>query len=470
MIIAMALSANKLFLTVVLGGQSMANIDTAIINVATPSIGASLGASGAELQLTVSVYILATAMLLVTAARLGVLYGYRRVFIAGIIAFTAASLGCGVAPNVAGLIVARIVQGIGAALMIAQVMSGIQRSYTGAARTRAIGAYTTTLSLGAVTGQILGGLLITINLFGLTWRPLFLINVPIGIALLAAAWFALPADPPHAGARPKLDLIGVVLLAVAMLLLVLPLTIGREMQWPWWMIAALILCLPATGTFFWWQKMLGERDGAPILNLPLFHDRMVVTGLAAQMFGRISYFGMLFVLALYVQIGLGESALVSGLSLIGWVAAYGLAGPLYPRLPHRLTLLCGPIGGLVMTCAYGGTAIITASHIGVGPLFVLLLGCGGFGWGMFSTAMTAQLSTIVQPKHAPDLSGVLATMQPVSAVVGIALFGSLYLTLDAPGGMATAMHAFAIVCGAFALSAFAMTLLSFNGPRAAALA
>ena len=163
---------------------------------------------------------------------------------AGIVTFTLASLACGIAPDILSLIVARIVQGAGAALMIAQVISGIQRTLTGEARTRAIGAYTTTLSLGAVTGQILGGLLITLNLFGLTWRPLFLINVPFGIALLSVAWFALPQDLPHAGPRPKLDLVGVGLLALAMLLFVLPLTIGREMNWPWWTIASLVACIP----------------------------------------------------------------------------------------------------------------------------------------------------------------------------------------------------------------------------------
>jgi MFS family permease len=463
----MAFSANKLFLTVVLGGQSMANIDTAIINVATPSIGRTLGASGAELQLTVSAYIMATAMLLVTAARLGVLYGYRRVFMAGLVSFTLASLACGVAPDILSLIVARIVQGAGAALMIAQVISGIQRTLTGEARTRAIGAYTTTLSLGAVTGQILGGLLITLNLFGLTWRPLFLINVPFGIALFAVAWFALPKDLPHAGARPKLDLVGVALLAVAMLLLVMPLTIGREMNWPWWTIASLVMCVPVTAAFIWWQKTLGDRGGAPLLNLPLFHNPMVVSGLTAQMFGRITYFGMLFSLALYVQVGLGQSALVSGLSLIGWVLAYGLAGPVYPRLSRRLILLCGPLGGFVMAAAFAGTALISALHIGIGPLFVIVLACGGFGWGLFSTAMTAQLSSIIAPEHAPDLSGVLATMQPLSAVIGVALFGSEYLTLSAAGGAANAMQSFAILNATFVLAALAAAVLSLNGPRAA---
>lgn len=458
---------SKLFLTVVLGAQTMANIDTAIINVATPSIGLTLGASGAELQLTVSVYILAMAMLLVTAARLGALYGYRRIFMAGVVAFTVASLGCGVAPNIVTLIVARIVQGVAASLMIAQVLSSIQRTLSGDARTRAIGAYTATLSLGSIVGQILGGLLITIDLLGLSWRPLFLINVPFGIGLLALAWFTMPVDPQRTGTRPKLDLAGVGLLAIAMLLLVLPLTIGREMQWPWWTIGSLMLFVPATATFVWWQKRLDERGGSPLLNLPLFHNPMVLSGLIAQQFARTTYFALLFVLALYVQIGLGESALVSGLSLMGWAVAFGLAGPVYPRLPKSIMHVSGQLGGLVMALAFAGTAIIAALHIGIGPVFIILLACGGFGWGTFSTAMTAQLSAVVAPEHVPDLSGVLATAPPLAAVIGIATFGSLYLALTAAGGAATAMHAFAIVNGAFAVTALTATALSLNGPRVA---
>jgi MFS family permease len=463
----MALSANRLFLIVVLGGQSMANIDTAIINVATPAIGASLGATGGELQLTVSTYILATATLLVTAARLGALYGYRRIFMAGLIAFTLASLGCGIAPNILTLIVMRVIQGAGASLMIAQVMSGIQRMFTGTERIAAIGAYTTTLSAGAVTGQILGGLLITLNLFGLTWRPLFLINVPLGIALFAVAWFVLPRDPAPVGVRPRLDLPGVALLSIAMLLLVLPLTVGREMGWPLWMIGLLIACVPFTAVFILWQQRLLARGGAPLLNVALFHEPMVVSGLVAQLFGRVTYFALLFILALYVQVGLGESALVSGLSLIGWVASYGVAGIVYPRIPHRITLLCGPIGGVMMAGAYAATAIASAVHLGMGIGLVAILAFGGFGWGMFSTAMTAQLAALVPVERAPDLSGVLATLQPLSAVIGIATFGSLYLILTPTPGAATATHAFALINAGFAVCALCAAGLSLSGPRAA---
>jgi len=455
----MRIPATRLFIGVILAGQFMANVDTAIINVATPSIGATLHASGAELQLAVSVYVLATAMLLITAARLGTLYGYRRMFLTGLVTFTLASLGCGLAPGMLSLIVARIVQGAGAALMIAQVLSGIQRTLSGSARTRAIGAYTMTLSIAAVVGQVLGGVLITADVFGLAWRPLFLINVPIGLVLAILAWRVMPHDERAAGPRPALDLIGVGLLGLTMLLLIMPLTVGREMHWPWWTIASLAASVAGAAAFIGWQHRLGKAHRGPLLNLALFQQPAVVTLTVAQLFGRFSYFSLLFVLAIYVQTGLGETALTSGLSLLAWVAAYGLGGPIYPRLSPRLAAWCAPAGGALVVLAYAGTAIATANHVGTGPLLVTLLGVGGLGFGLFQTATTAQLTGIVPKERAPDLSGVLATMTPIAAVIGIATFGSGYLILAAPGGAAAAMHAFAIINAAFAATAVISTAL-----------
>jgi MFS family permease len=469
----MRIPATRLFIGVILAGQFMANVDTAIINVATPSIGSTLHASGAELQLTVTVYVLATAMLLITAARLGTLYGYRRLFLTGLVIFSLASLACGLAPNVLTLIVARIVQGTGAAFMVAQVISGIQRTLTGNARTRAIGAYTMTLSLSAVIGQILGGVLITANVFGLAWRPLFLINVPIGVLLLVLALRVMPHDEATTAPRPKLDLIGVGLLGLTMLLLILPLTVGRELQWPWWTFASLAASVAGTAAFVFWQHRLGGAGRSPLLNLALFREPMVVPSLISQLFARMTYFSLLFVLALYVQNGLGETALTSGLSLLSWVAAYGIAGPIYPRLPQRIATRCGPLGAFIVAAAFAATAIATAVHAGTGPLLIVFLGCGGFGFGVLQTAITAQLTAAVAKERAPDLSGVLATMTPLSAVIGIATFGSAYLALAAPGGAEAATRAFAIVNAAFAVSALlaaaTAVLAMLGGERVRAL-
>jgi MFS family permease len=456
----MRVSPSRLYIGVLLGGQFVANVDTAIINVATPSIATTLRANGAELQLTVSIYVLATAMLLVTAARLGALYGYRRMFLTGLATFTLASLACGLAPNVASLIVARLVQGVGAALMIAQVMSGIQRTLTGDARTHAIGAYTMTLSLAAVVGQILGGVLITMNLYGLSWRPLFLINVPIGIALFWLALRALPREETHTGPRPALDFGGVALLSLTMLLLVFPLTVGREMGWPPWTIVSLVASIPALTAFGVWQLKLGAAKRGPLLNLSLFREPIVVPGVLAQAFARIPYFTTLFTMALYVQIGLHQTALVSSLMLLGWVAAYGIAGPVYPRLPKHLAAWCGPVGGAVMILGFACTAISTATHAGAGWALAIFLGIGGFGFGILSTAITSQITNAIPKERAPDLSGVLSTMVPLSTTIAIATFGSVYLALASAGGEDAYVRAFTIVNVMLAVSVTIATLLA----------
>ena len=195
-----------LVLAVVLIGQFMAVLDASIVNVAAPSIHASLRASGAGLQLVVAGYTITYAVLLVTGARLGDILGHRRVFLAGLVLFTLASLGCGLAGTASLLIALRFVQGAGAALMIPQVLSLIQRTHAGPARARAMSRYSAVLAGGAVVGQVVGGLLISANLFHSGWRPVFLVNVPIGVLLLVAGARALPHGQGEPGRT--LDLAG----------------------------------------------------------------------------------------------------------------------------------------------------------------------------------------------------------------------------------------------------------------------
>ena len=188
-----------LALAALLGAMFLANVDVAIANIAAPAIRAGLHTSGGELELVVSGYTLSYAVLLVTSARLGQARGYRRMFLAGLAGFTVASLACGLAPDAPTLIVARIAAGGAAALMAAQVLTGIQLDFTGRARARALGLYTLVLSAGAVAGQSLGGLLVSADLLGTTWRPAFLINVPCGLMLFWLARRYLPGGRPARG-------------------------------------------------------------------------------------------------------------------------------------------------------------------------------------------------------------------------------------------------------------------------------
>ena len=236
-----------LVLAVVLIGQFMAVLDASIVNVAAPSIHASLHASGAGLQLVVAGYTITYAVLLVTGARLGDILGHRRVFLAGLVLFTLASLGCGLAGTASLLIALRLGQGVGAALMIPQVLSLIQRTHAGPARARAMSRYAAVLAGGAVVGQIVGGLLISANLFHSGWRPVFLVNVPIGVLLLVVGARALPHGKGEPGRT--LDLPGLLLLTPAVLAFVLPLVLGQPERWPAWGWVVMAASVPLVAAF-----------------------------------------------------------------------------------------------------------------------------------------------------------------------------------------------------------------------------
>src|SRR5262249_16189604 len=242
-------------LAVVLTGQFMAVLDASVVNVAAPSIHASLHTSGAGLQLVIAGYVIPYAVLLVTGARVGDILGHRRMFLAGLATFTVASLGCGLATSTTVLVTLRFIQGAGAAAMIPQVLSLIQRTFTGAARGRPMRLYAAVLAGGAVTGQVVGGVLVSANLLGLTWRPAFLLNVPIGAILFLAGLRTLPNGRGEPGRT--LDLAGLATLTPAVLALVLPLVLGQSEHWPTWGWACLAGSAGLFGPF-----AVVERRGA----------------------------------------------------------------------------------------------------------------------------------------------------------------------------------------------------------------
>lgn len=253
-------------LAVVLAAQFMALLDVFIVNVAVPTIGSELHASGAGLQLVVAGYTIAYAVLLITGARLGDRLGHRRVYLAGLALFTAASLACGLAQGTGELIAFRLVQGAGSAVMIPQVLSLIQRNFSGEARARALGAYAAVLATGAAAGQVLGGVLVSADLFGTSWRPVFLVNVPVGVVLLAVGRRILPRDDARALERSRgLDLPGLVLLAAAVSLFTVPLVLGQEEDWPLWSWLSLGAAAVCFGLFCLYESRLARRGGAPLI-------------------------------------------------------------------------------------------------------------------------------------------------------------------------------------------------------------
>jgi len=416
-----------LALAIVLTGQIMATLDSNIVNVAVPEMHATLGASGAGLQLIVAGYTISYAVLLVTGARLGDILGHRRVYLAGVLLFTLASLGCGLAPTTGALVALRFVQGAGAATMIPQVLSLIQRTYTAPGpRARAMSLYAAVISGGAVLGQVLGGLLVSADVLGSSWRPVFLVNVPVGLVVLAAGRL-LPAGR-FDGVR-TLDLPGLAVLTPAVLAFVLPLVLGQPFGWPWWgwvLLAGSVAGFALLGVV---ERRAAARGGQPILPRSL----LGLPGMTAGLFGLFAslmvFGGWLFGLALELQDGLGDSPLRAGLTFVPCGIAFALVSLNWRRLPARYHSRLPMTGFVINGAALAWSGLLLHSG-GTGGLwlYVALAIAGGGMAGAFG-ALMGQVLSRVPVAIAADASGVVVTVNQLGIVVGIAAFGSLYLNL-----------------------------------------
>jgi MFS family permease len=438
-------------LAVLLLGQFMCIIDVLVTNVAMPSIAASLHASGASLQLVVGGYTIAYAMLLITGARLGDRYGRRRAYLAGVLVFTAASLACALAPDSQALIGFRLVQGAGAAVLVPQVFSIIQLNFTGPARARALSAYAAVLSAGAVTGLVLGGVVVTANLFGTGWRPVFAINVPIGIALAAAVPRLVPPDETSrdasaAGRTKKLDLAGLATAACAVLLIVLPLVLGHQERWPAWCFACIAVGAVLAAGFVLIERRVAARGGDPLLNLAVLRAPALPSGLVTLAATQIGYGGLLFAYTLHLQAGLGESALRAGLSYLPFAAVFGLAGYNWRRLPAAVRRVLVPAGLTVGILAYlalaaglhgaglhGAGLHGAGPHGGIGALTWAGLTAVGLGLGLSVSPLLTQSLTNVPAARAADASGLLTTTVQLGQLLGVAVIGSVYLSRAGSG-------------------------------------
>jgi MFS family permease len=449
----MATTHGGRLLAVLLVAPFLAQADATIANVATPSIRTHLGASGAVLELVIGGYLIAFAVLLVTGARLGQTYGYRRLFVAGLALFGAASLACGLAPDPAFLVAARVLQGAGAALMFPQTLTGIQLTFTGGDRARAIGLYAIALSTGAVAGQILGGALVSADILGTHWRAIFLVNVPVCAVAIAATCAYLPTDRP--GAARALDVTGVALVGAAVLLAVLPLIIGRSEGWPLWAWACLAASLPVFALFLRAERRVEARGGAPLISVGVLARAPVAWSLTTLFAATGTYYALLFTLAQYLQRGLGHSALVSGLTLVPWVAAFGLAGRLVGRLNAGLARAAPALGCVILAAAYAAISLVLFAGHHDEALLIPLLAFGGFGLGIQFSGLIAHATASVPSDYAPDISGVTTTTTQIGAAVGVAAFGTLFLSLSHTGAH-HATHAFAVVsAGLAAIAAIA---------------
>ncbi|MBB1153034.1 MULTISPECIES: MFS transporter [Amycolatopsis] len=428
-------------LAILFTGVFMAVLDTFIVFVAAPAIRTDLGASPAELQLLLAGYQLAYAVALVTFARLGDRYGRKPVFLAGLLVFTASSAACAAAPGAGWLVAARFVQGLGAAAMFPQVLAMVHVVVPGPHRPRAFAALGAVIGLSGVTGQLLGGVLVTANLFGSPWRPIFWVNVPLGLLTLALAARFLPRTRSNGTAR--LDLRGAAVLTVALSLLVVPLVAGREAGWPLWSWCSLAGGGLAMAVF----AAVERRVPAPLVRPGLVRQREFSLGMCLVLLTYAGINSFFLVLSLALQDGLGLSPLAAALTYVPFAAAFLAMSLLGGRVRHA------PLTGAA-TAGLGYTVLITLSTTPWS--FVPALALIGAGQGLLVPPLLNHVLSAVPRADAGMASGVLATGQQIGGALGVAVIGAVYYSA-LPG---SPLHALALACGGIlALTVGAIVIL-----------
>ncbi len=414
-------------LSVILVAGFMDLLDVTIVNVALPSILDEFGADYAEVEWVVSAYVLGFAALLITGGRLGDIYGRRTMFLAGATGFTIASALCGLAASPGMLIGSRFLQGATAGLMVPQILAIIHVMFPREERGKVLGIWGGVLGSASAAGLILGGLLVEWDLFGLAWRPIFLVNIPVGVAALIVAWFVVPDSRSPAAAR--LDPIGMLLAIGAVLLLVYPLTEGRSLGWPSWIYLLLVGSAGVLVLFVAYEWRRSATVGSPLVGLALFRLRAFTAGLLVWLVFWVAMGGFFLVWTLYLQVGLGWSPLRSGLTAttfaVGAAAGSGLSVQVFTPRFGRSVLVAGAVLNAV---GFGSYAWLVA-HYGptvepwqmIAPLVVT-----GFGFGLVVAPMVDAVLTGVPTRDAGSASGLLSTVQQVGIAVGVAVVGVVF--------------------------------------------
>lgn len=416
----------------------MGQFDFFVVNVAAPAIQGALNATESELELVVGGYAFAYATGLITGGRLGDLYGHRRMYVWGLVLFAATSLLCGVANSPGFLVFARIMQGFAAAVMIPQVLAGINRALPSERRGWAMAWYGVATGTGSIAGQILGGWFVSANLVGLGWRAIFLINVPIAALTIIAALLVVPQS--RRTDALSIDARGSAGIAISLALLLLPFVLGRPNGWPAWMWLG-----PVAGLVLLWivirlENRLGARGGAPVLDTKLLTIPSLARGSVASVLFMAFFASFMFRLTILLQQGEHIEPLHAGLVFAPSGVTFALSSLLMSRWiaknRQRAIRTGASITILGLVVAALGLALDGLPTI---ALIVAAVCLTGFGNGLVLPTLIGVALSDVPPMKAGVGSGIVTAAQQFAAAVGVALIGTLYFSLVAVAGHQQAM-------------------------------
>jgi EmrB/QacA subfamily drug resistance transporter len=408
-------------LPVLLTGAFLPILDFNVVNLALPAIRRDLDATASEVQFVISAYAATYAVFLITGGRLGDLFGRRRMFLLGVAGFTIASVLCGIAWSPAILIAGRILQGLTATAMAPQVLASIRVLFPEAEQGRALGFYGATFGLANICGQVLGGVLVSAQPFGLAWQAIFLINVPIGV--LAFTGGALFLSESHAPRAQRLDVGGIALLSLTLALLIYPLIQGRETGWPAWIVAMLLASPLTLAAFVRFEAGLSARGGDPLVALHLLRNTGFTIGIViALAFYMLSSFYLTF--AVYLQSGLHYSPLMAGLATLPFAMGYFVSSLASSYVMRRLGVRALTLGFALQIAGFG-VVMLAVSGFLPGTLEAGLV-CAGIGFGIVMPSVIKAVIGAIDQRHAGLASGIMISTFQIGAALGVAVIGGVF--------------------------------------------
>ncbi|MFI6417272.1 MFS transporter [Streptomyces sp. NPDC050842] len=451
-----------LILAVMIVAEIMDLLDASIVNVAGPALEDSLGAGSVGLQWVIGGYALTLGAGLVLGGRLGDRYGRRRMFLIGLAAFTATSLLCAIAPNIESLIAFRLLQGTAGAMLLPQGLGLLRENFSGPELTKVFAIFGPVLGLGGIIGPVLGGFLIEGDFFGLGWRSVFLINLPIGIAaLIVAAKFV----PKKAGdLTVRVDMTGAALVVASCALLVLPLNQGQENGWPLWTWLSMAASAIGFALFALQQRRTAGAGREPLVTPGLLLRKPAFTvglGGIALFFGGL--IGTQLVLTLFLQMGRHFTAGDAGLGnlplAVGTAIGGAISGAFLADKIGRKVLQIGPLvqlaGAAVLWFELDGLDTASFSIWDIVPGTAV----AGIGAGMVIAALFSFILAAVDDDEIGSASGVLSAVQAIGGSIGVAIFGSVFFAQAKTGDFTGGFHR-ALIVQACLLTAFlAITFL-----------
>ncbi|APZ07481.1 MFS transporter [Kosakonia cowanii] len=425
-----AVSPGRAGLFLLLTGQMLPLIDTSITNVALDSITLSLHTSATQLALIVALYGVAFAVCLAMGSKLGDNLGRRRIFLWGVALFGIASLLCGLANSVSALLAARTLQGMGAALIVPQILATLHVTLKGTAHARAISLYGGVGGVAFIIGQMGGGWLVSADIAGLGWRNAFFINVPICLLVLLLSRRYVPET--RSEQRTRIDWQGTTALALILCCLLFPLALGPEMHWPWQSKAALLALFPLA---LWMRSsaVRQEKRGiTPLVPPRLLKLPSIRFGLLIALLFFSAWAGFMFCMALTLQAGMGMTPYQSGNSFIALGVAYFIAAWYAPKLISRYSMRTILLTGLTIQIA-GLLTLIVTLHLSGRVVGVLALAPAtlliGYGQALIVNSFYRIGMRDITAQDAGAGSALLSTLQQSALGLGPALLGGIFLHL-----------------------------------------